>query len=153
MFSYIWFQTFFWCPRSRNPVRIRIRGSMAYITEDIWHQKHECNEGFYKYLKYSFNRIIKLSLHSRYRDLDPNLAKPQKPADNCWLDRRCSQIPGLQFKSYISEPQTWKIRPATLRQRLFQVSWNIWKSWYLSLIDCDSEYVRTCWLKSAIWSV
>ena len=47
-------------------------------TEDVWHQKYELRKDFF-YLKYSFNRISIISLCSRYRVLDWNLAKNPNP--------------------------------------------------------------------------
>ena len=48
------------------------------LTEDVWHQKYELRKDLF-YLKYSFNRISIISLCSRYRVLDWNLAKNPNP--------------------------------------------------------------------------
>ena len=57
MFSYFWCQTYHRCPRFRKPARIR--GSRAYRGRLKYENK---KEGFRTYLKYSFNRLLKISL-------------------------------------------------------------------------------------------
>ena len=44
------------------------------LAEDVWQQKYE-QRGFWNSPKYSFIRILKISLNLRYRVPDPNLAK------------------------------------------------------------------------------
>ena len=57
-------------------IRTGSRSRDLGLLEDVWHQKYETKtKKFWNYLKYFFNRILKISLRSRYRALDPNLAK------------------------------------------------------------------------------
>ena len=57
------------------------------LTGDVWLQKYENKkEGFYNYLKYSFNRLLKISLRLRHRVQGWG----QKPDPHPWYNLRLS---------------------------------------------------------------
>jgi len=52
--------------------------------------KTKLKEAFQNYLKYSFNSILNISHRSRFRALDPNLAKPD--SQHCLYGNLLSHI-------------------------------------------------------------
>ena len=64
-------------PGSGSGKILTVSGSMALeFTYNIWYPKYENKKvGVKSFLQYSFNRILKISLRSRYRALNPKFAK------------------------------------------------------------------------------
>ena len=75
MFSYFWCQASPVSPRAPDPVRIwtdpgwfsKSSTSMVRLTSKVWKQKRM----LLIYLKYSFHRLLKISLRLQYRTPDP----------------------------------------------------------------------------------